>query len=114
MLLVDLIQVVAVYFVRGDHDRTSVAQALGQLEIEARVVVWQVDGPLPWETRLGPPGLTGQETAVLRLFKKVRRESARLLERYLLSLCHLVIPIRMRPSVHSGPSPQLLSDLWQP
>jgi hypothetical protein len=47
---VALIQVGDLYFVRDGHHRISVARALGQQAIEARVVVWQVSGPLPWET----------------------------------------------------------------
>jgi hypothetical protein len=45
-----LIQVGDVYFVRDGHHRISVARALGQEAIEAMVIVWQVTGPLPWET----------------------------------------------------------------
>jgi len=37
-----LIQVGELYFVRDGHHRISVARALGQLEIEAEVTVWQV------------------------------------------------------------------------
>jgi hypothetical protein len=47
--LVDLIQVGDVFFVRDGHHRVSVAQALGQVAIDAEVTVWQVDGPLPWQ-----------------------------------------------------------------
>ena len=46
---VELIQVDSVYFVRDGHHRISVARALGQQEIEATVIVWQVVGSLPWE-----------------------------------------------------------------
>jgi hypothetical protein len=45
---VDLVQVGDLYFVRDGHHRISVAQALGQQDIEAKVIVWQVSGPLPW------------------------------------------------------------------
>jgi hypothetical protein len=48
-----LVQVGKVYFVRDGHHRISVARALGQLDIEAEVTIWQVSGPLPWETRVG-------------------------------------------------------------
>jgi hypothetical protein len=40
--LVELVQVGNIYFVRDGHHRISVAQALGQTEIEAEVRVWQV------------------------------------------------------------------------
>jgi hypothetical protein len=46
---VELVQIGEFYFVRDGHHRISVARALGQRTIEARVVVWQVGGPLPWE-----------------------------------------------------------------
>jgi hypothetical protein len=48
---VDLIQVGDAYFVRDGHHRISVARALGQKAIDARVTVWEVRGPLPWEQR---------------------------------------------------------------
>ena len=41
---VKLIQVGDVYFVRDGHHRISVARALGQRDIEARVLVWKVNG----------------------------------------------------------------------
>ena len=45
-----LTQVSGLHFVRDGHHRISVARALGQTEIEAIVVDWDVDGPLPWHT----------------------------------------------------------------
>jgi hypothetical protein len=50
-----LIQVGDVYFVRDGHHRISVARALRQQTIEARVVVWRVTGPLPWERQTRRP-----------------------------------------------------------
>jgi hypothetical protein len=47
---VELIQIGDDYFVRDGHHRLSVAQALGQEDIEALVTVWQVSGPLPLDT----------------------------------------------------------------
>jgi len=47
---VDLIQVGDAYFVRDGHHRISVARALGQQDIEAKVIVWQVAGSSPWES----------------------------------------------------------------
>ena len=47
---VELIQIGDIYFVRDGHHRISVAQALGDQHIEAKVMVWQVSGPLPSET----------------------------------------------------------------
>jgi hypothetical protein len=52
---VELIRVGDVYFVRDGHHRISVARALGQKAIDARVTVWRVSGPLPWE-RQHPAG----------------------------------------------------------
>jgi hypothetical protein len=47
---VELIKVGGLYFVRDGHHRISVARATGQLDIEAQVTVWRVDGSLPWKT----------------------------------------------------------------
>lgn len=93
---VDLIQAGHVYFVRDGHHRISVARSMGQLDIEAEVIVWQVDGPPPWHTRAAVPSATGQETATNRLFKRAGCESARLRDRFLLNLRHLWIAIRPR------------------
>ena len=73
-----LIQVGAVYFVRDGHHRISVARALGQKAIEAKVVVWQVAGPLPWETRA-----QGAELKNGRLIQQLRRACVWLQERAL-------------------------------
>ena len=40
---IDIIQVGDQFFVRDGHHRVSVARALGQVEIEAHVTVWEVD-----------------------------------------------------------------------
>jgi hypothetical protein len=47
---VALVQVGDVYFVSDGHHRISVAHALGESHVDARVTVWLVDGKLPWET----------------------------------------------------------------
>jgi hypothetical protein len=52
---VSLIQVGDAYFVQDGHHRISVARARGQMAIEARVIVWQVSGALPWETPTQAP-----------------------------------------------------------
>jgi len=44
-----LVQVGDLFFVRDGHHRISVAKAYGETFIEARVIVWQVEGPLPWD-----------------------------------------------------------------
>lgn len=49
---ISLVQVGETYFIEDGHHRVSVARALGQKEIEARITVWQVTGPLPWKTQL--------------------------------------------------------------
>ena len=46
---VELIQIGEFYFVRDGHHRISVARALGEEAIDAEVIVWDVEGPLPWE-----------------------------------------------------------------
>jgi hypothetical protein len=53
--LVSLIQVGDVYFVRDGHHRISVARALGQMAMDAHVIIWEVSGPLPWETPMQAP-----------------------------------------------------------
>jgi hypothetical protein len=47
--LPSLVLVGDIYFVRDGHHRISVARALGQIEIDARVTEWEVTGPLPWQ-----------------------------------------------------------------
>jgi hypothetical protein len=49
-----LIRVGDVYFVQDGHHRISVARALGQQHIEAKVTAWKVTGPLPWQERKKP------------------------------------------------------------
>jgi hypothetical protein len=73
---VDLVRVGDLYFVQDGHHRISVARALGQPDIEARVTVWQVTGPLPWETRPGlgahgPSEPSRQKTLVGRLYHEI-------------------------------------------
>jgi hypothetical protein len=105
-----LVQVGEVYFVRDGHHRISVARALGQLEIEAEVTVWQVSGPLPWEMALAKPDPTSQETAVRRMIGPARRGSARVQGRLVAGLRHVLMAIRMRlggqvvPQVAAGGS----------
>lgn len=72
---VALVQVGDIYFVRDGHHRISVARALGQTAIEARVIVWQVAGPLPWEAPANTPGRepVGQLEGIGRLFGGLRR-----------------------------------------
>ena len=71
---VSLIQVGDLYFVRDGHHRISVARALGQLEIEATVIIWQVDGPLPWEMPALAPNhrSIGQRIDIGRVFEGLR------------------------------------------
>lgn len=49
---VELIQIGEVYFVRDGHHRISVAQTMGQEQIEATVTVWETTGTLPWEPQV--------------------------------------------------------------
>jgi hypothetical protein len=93
---VELVQVGDVYFVRDGHHRISVARALGHRDIEAKVMVWQVTGPLPWEESAATHSLTGKETGIERLTNKVRDSSARLQEHFLLSLRNLLAAAGVR------------------
>jgi hypothetical protein len=80
---VSLVQVGNRYFVRDGHHRISVAQALGQTAIEARVTIWQVDGPLPWD-------VATHHTALGRIVREVRQDSARFGAHVLLKLQNLL------------------------
>ena len=86
--LVALVQVGEFYFVQDGHHRISVARALGQKAIEARVIVWQVSGPLPWETPTQAPhqATTGPAAGIERIFRKLRRASTRHWERFVLGV----------------------------
>lgn len=46
---VDLIQIGNVYFVRDGHHRVSVLRALGQIDIDATVTIWEMSGPPHWQ-----------------------------------------------------------------
>jgi hypothetical protein len=83
---VDLIRVRDVYFVQDGHHRISVARALGQLDIEADVTVWQVTGPLPWERSTTGRSRTGQGVEIGRLLRRARAGSNRLFDRFLMNL----------------------------
>lgn len=48
---ISLIQISSCYFVEDGHHRVSVAHALGETAIDAEVTIWEVSGPLPWETQ---------------------------------------------------------------
>jgi len=91
---VDLVQVEELYFVRDGHHRISVAQALGQQEIEAKVVVWRVSGPLPWETRTTDGSLSSQGAEM--------RGSLRLQERLLSSIQDLLMVVELKLRVRTG------------
>ena len=80
---IDLVQVGDTYFVQDGHHRVSVARALGQRDIDARVQVWQVAGPLPWES---PAALAGQTPVFRQLYDTVRDGGTKLCDRVLLSL----------------------------
>ncbi len=93
---VELIQVGDLYFVQDGHHRISVAQALGQRDIEAQVTLWQVARPLPWEESAPHHRLISQETGIERLYQKIRHGSTRLKEHFQLSLHNLFIAVGMR------------------
>ena len=95
---VELVQVGDIYFVLDGHHRISVARALGQQDVDAEVEVWQVAGPLPWETQKQPVAhaLAGQESARERFHRKVREGGARLQGRVLLQLSSLLIAVGIK------------------
>ncbi len=86
--LVALVQVEEFYFVLDGHHRISVAQAMGQKAIEARVIVWQVSGPLPWETpaQASHQATTGPVVETEGIFRKLQQEGARHWERIVLAV----------------------------
>lgn len=58
--LVTLIEIGGMYFVRDGHHRISVARALGKLDIDAEVTVWEAAGPLPWRPSVADPDVARQ------------------------------------------------------
>jgi hypothetical protein len=72
---VALVQVGDVYFVQDGHHRISVARALGQRDVEARVTIWQVNGPLPLEmpARARSAGRRAQPQDTGRAFRKLQQ-----------------------------------------
>jgi hypothetical protein len=85
-----LVQIGDVYFVRDGHHRISVARALGQEEIEARVATWQVSGPLPWEA-----APASQHTGVAGALDRLQGEWARFVERTRLNTHALLGMVRL-------------------
>jgi hypothetical protein len=75
---VDLVKVGDVYFVVDGHHRVSVARARGQVDIEAKVTEWQVDGPLPWEQSPAAESSGGPVAVLGQLFSRVRQGFSRL------------------------------------
>jgi hypothetical protein len=73
---VALVQVGDIFFVRDGHHRISVARALGQIDVEARVTVWQVAGPVSWKAFEQPPRFR-------QAIDRLRSASGRLWERAL-------------------------------
>jgi hypothetical protein len=69
---VQLVRVGEVYFCMDGHHRISVARTFGQRYIEARVTVWQVSGPLPWERPTAVSGRASQKPGNKGLCEKVR------------------------------------------
>jgi hypothetical protein len=70
---VSLISIGDVYSVTDGHHRISVARALGQSNIEARVTIWHVTGPLPWDARRAQPG-------TIPALTRLRQQAALVLE----------------------------------
>ena len=87
---VSLAQVGDIYFVRDGHHRISVARALGQEEIEAKVTSWQLTGPLPWEAAAH----TGQHAGMADALDKLRDARVRLVAHIRLNTHALLGAIR--------------------
>ncbi len=105
---VDLVQVGGIYFVQDGHHRISVARALGQQAIEAKVTVWKVTGALPWETPKRAPShrRTVQPTGAERVLGWLRRGGARFVERTAPRVRQLAVTVRtaLRGSLVLRPS----------
>jgi hypothetical protein len=91
---VALIQVGDRFFVSDGHHRISVARALGQQAIDARVEVWEVDGPLPWHVPLPSTGqrIRAQVVGTERALNRLRREGTQLARRGLLWIGSALAP----------------------
>jgi hypothetical protein len=76
---VNLVKVGDVYFVLDGHHRVSVARANGQVDIEANVTEWDVQGTLPWEKAVGAANGSG----VVRLFRHIAQTGAQSFSRAL-------------------------------
>jgi hypothetical protein len=94
---VSLVQVGDLYFVKDGHHRISVARAFGQEAIEAKVVVWQMEGTLPWKISACASrcDLVGQSKGVVHTFGKLRREGVRLRDRVLREVRGFTAAIRV-------------------
>jgi hypothetical protein len=96
---VSLVQVGDIYFVRDGHHRISVARALGQEDIEAKVTSWQVTGQLPWEAAAH----TGHPGGLAGAGEKIRDIQARLVAHTRLNAHTLMGAIRMTLRSPSAP-----------
>jgi hypothetical protein len=103
---VSLIRVGDLYFVKDGHHRISVARAFGQEAIEAKVIVWQVEGTLPWEISACATGCdpVGQPEGDVHTFSKLRRQGVRLRDCVLRGVRGLTAGIRV---TLEGPAAQL-------
>jgi len=100
---IELIQVGEVYFVRDGHHRISVARALGQQDIEARIIAWQVKGSLPWEDSTTGPDGARTRRPVKRLVESVEAGYHSLKTRALLSLGYLLIVVGRKLTAQGVP-----------
>jgi hypothetical protein len=96
---VELVQIGDLYFVRDGHHRISVARALGQQFVEATVLAWDVDGPLPWEE----PDTLRETAGIGRLYKRIRGGGIQFRDRVLATLRDPSLPqgVRVRQEVIS-------------
>lgn len=84
---VSLVRVGDIYFVMDGHHRISVARALGQSDIEARITILQVTGTLPWE-------MPQVETGPKRAFGGLRRRAVHLQRQAALHLQAVLVLVK--------------------
>jgi hypothetical protein len=87
---VSLVQVGDLFFVRDGHHRISVAIALGETVIEARVIVWQVNGLLPWEVTPIPSTLSPMDRIkdLQRIYQSLQRVWNKLSQYFMPRVCN--------------------------
>ncbi len=85
-----LVQVGDIYFVRDGHHRISVAKALREEVIEAKVIVWQVKGfcPRDYQTTLSTCYISGRFKDLHRAFQPIKCLWKRLIHSIIPGVCN--------------------------